>query len=61
MKMCRCATIIISVAGSRCAVAGWLAAPRCAVAAWQLQAKQDQTASAGRHFSARLGKKIFIN
>jgi hypothetical protein len=31
MKMCRC------VAGSRCAVEGWLAAPKCAAAAWQLQ------------------------
>jgi hypothetical protein len=37
VKMFRCATLTISVAGSRCAVAGWLAAPRCAAAAWQLQ------------------------
>jgi hypothetical protein len=37
MKMFRCATLTINVAGSRCVVAGWLAAPRCAAAAWQLQ------------------------
>jgi len=30
-------SFLFMVAGSRCAVAGWLAAPRCVVAAWQLQ------------------------
>jgi len=30
-------SFLFMVAGSRCAVAGWLAAPRYAATAWQLQ------------------------
>jgi len=47
-------SFLFMVAGSRCAVAGWLAAPRCAKTAWQLQGSSLIARGASRVVSITL-------